>query len=439
MKKAFYLSIISVLLVTLIAGCSSDKNESPAQASNANASSPKPSTAGVTIHAAMQKHSAVEAVKALVSEFEEQTNIKVEFDILPQEEIFSKTELALASNSGQYDVIMTENMFIPKYHKSGWLTDLNPLIKANNLDTSDFSQGFLNALSHDGATYGIPFYGESTMLMYNKEIFEKNGITSPPTTMDELVDVAKKLTKDGEYGIAMRGLRGQGMNVYVWAGFFNAFGGKWFTDGKPTVNSPEGIKSVEVFADLLKNYSPLGGTEFSWDQVQLNLQQGNVAMAIDATNFASRVEDPENSKVVGKIGYADVPSGPAGFFPSISTWGLAIPKSSKHADAAFEFITWVTSKEIQLRTALEGNRADVTRTSVFEDPKYKERYNYDNGQWVATVSNAFNKSNPDYRPPIEQWNQFGDRLGIAVSEAMAGKSAKDALDQAQKDIEGYLK
>lgn len=436
MKKLALLSLSAILSISLLGACASNKNNSTGNNENASDGAKKPT---VTLHAAMQKHSSVEAVQKLLDQYEKETNVKVEFDVLPQEEIFSKTELALASSSDQYDIIMTENMFIPKYAKAGWLTNLNDFITSSNLDVDDFSQGFLNSLSKDGNRYAIPFYGESTMLMYNKEIFEQNGITAPPKTYDEMLEVAKQLTKDGKYGIAMRGLRGQGMNVYVWAGFFNGYGGNWFTDGKPTVNSPEAIKSVEVYSELLKNYAPPGGTEFSWDQVQLNIQQGTVAMAIDATNFASRIEDPSNSKVVGKIGYADVPSGPAGFFPSISAWGLGIPKGSKHPQEAFDFIAWVTSKEIQLKTALDGNRADVTRTSVFSDPQYIERYNYDDGQWVKTVSNAFNKSNPEYRPPIEQWNQFGDILGISLSAAMAGSTAKDSLDKAQKDIESLLK
>ncbi|WP_010268344.1 ABC transporter substrate-binding protein [Paenibacillus senegalensis] len=430
MKKTGLGFVASIMLISTACGSSPSQGGQESEGSDVET---------ITLHAAVQNHSSVEAVQALLNEYEADNNVKVVFDVLPQEEIFSKTELALASASDQYDIIMTENMFIPKYARADWLLDLNDYIESTGLDMEDFSQGFLEALSSNGSVYAIPFYGESSMLMYNKEIFEENGITSPPQTIDELVSIAEQLTKDGKYGIAMRGLRGQGMNVYTWAGFFNAMGGQWFTeDGQPNVNSPESIQSVEIYADLLSNYAPPGGTEFSWDQVQLNVQQGNVAMAIDATNFASRIEDPDNSTVVGKIGYASVPSGPAGSFPSVSTWGMAIPKHANHPKEAFDFISWVTSKEIQLKTALEGNRADVTRNSVFEDPQYIERYNYDDGNWVDVTSRAFNESYANYRPRIEEWNRFGDLLGIALSEVMAGRSAEEALNNAQKEIEGFL-
>lgn len=438
MKKSLYQLLIVLSLITLIiGGCSSNQssNGDGPEKNNGNQSKEEPTV----IYAAMQKHSSVEIVQDILKDYEEEFNVKVEFDVLPQEEIFSKTELALASNSDQYDIIMTENMFIPKYAEAEWLTGLNEFIESENIDIEDFSQGFLKALSKDDEVYAIPFYGESTVLMYNKEIFENEGIENPPETMEELTEVAEKLTKGDKYGIAMRGQRGQGMNVYVWAGFFNSFGGEWFQDGKPNINSPESIEAVEAYANLQINYSPPGGTDFTWDQVQLNLQQGTVAMAIDATNFASRIEDSDQSQIAGNVGYANVPSGPDGFYPSLSTWGLAIPEGAAHKEEAFDFISWVTSKEIQLQTAIEGNRSDVTRTSVFSSPEFIEKYNYDDGKWAEAAAYAFDKSSPDYRPAVEQWNQFGDRLGIALSEVMSGKEPKDALDEAQIEIEGYFK
>lgn len=432
-KSAFALSGMMVMS-GLLAACSSG-----GQSEGGGAAKEGEAKQAVTITAAMQQHTAVDAIKAMLPDFEKQTGIKVKFDILPQEELHSKTELALASNSDQYDVVMMDMMFTTQYAKAGWVAPLDDMIAKNEatVQSKDFLEGFLNAFKTDNKTYGLPFYGESTMLMYNKEMFEKAGITKPPGTIDELVTTAKALTKDGKYGIALRGMRGEGMNIYVWAGFYNAFGGKWLVDGKPVVNSPEAIKATEVYAELLKNSAPPGASNFSWDQVQLAVQQGTVAMAIDATNFASRLESPENSKVVGKIGYAPVPSGPAGSSPSVYTAGLVIPKGSKHQEAAFQFMAWATSKEIQLKTAIDGMRGDATRKSVWEDQSFRNKYNYPG--WIDVTVQSMDKANPDYRPRIKEWKRMGDRLGIAVSEVLVNRNAKEALDAAQKDIEQYFK
>lgn len=271
-KSAFALSGMMVMS-GLLAACSSG-----GQSEGGGAAKEGEAKQAVTITAAMQQHTAVDAIKAMLPDFEKQTGIKVKFDILPQEELHSKTELALASNSDQYDVVMMDMMFTTQYAKAGWVAPLDDMIAKNEatVQSKDFLEGFLNAFKTDNKTYGLPFYGESTMLMYNKEMFEKAGITKPPGTIDELVTTAKALTKDGKYGIALRGMRGEGMNIYVWAGFYNAFGGKWLVDGKPVVNSPEAIKATEVYAELLKNSAPPGASNFSWDQVQLAVQQGTV-------------------------------------------------------------------------------------------------------------------------------------------------------------------
>jgi len=444
-KKSTSVLLMGIMALSLVVtACSSNKSESGSSPSgsapNSEAASPsaKPKET-VEITAAMQQHTAVDAIQAMLPEFEQQTGIKVKFDILPQEELHSKTELALASNSGQYDIIMMDMMFTTQYAKADWLAPLDDLIVKNEatVQSSDFLGGFYNAFKNDDKTYGLPFYGESTMLMYNKEMFQAAGIENPPATIDELIADAKTLTKDGKYGIAIRGMRGEGMNIYVWAGFYNAYGGKWLKDGKPDMNSPEAIKATEVYADLIKNYAPPGGANFSWDQVQLAMQQGTVAMAIDATNFAPRLESPENSKVVGKVGYAMVPSGPAGASPSVYTAGLVVPKGSKHSDAAFQFIAWATSKDIQLKTAIDGMRGDVTRKSVWEDESYRNKYNYPG--WIDVTVQSMDQANPDYRPRIAEWKRMGDRLGIAVSETLAGKDVKSALDAAQKDIEVFFR
>ena len=425
-KKSFaLLTALIFVIATVVTGCSGTNSGSSSEEN-------------VTLNVAVQKHTAVDALQQMLPEFEKKTGIKVKFDVLPQEELHSKTELALASKSDQYDVIMMDMMFTSQYAKADWIEPLNPYIEKSKeeVQIDDFMDGFLGALTVDNKIYGLPFYGESTMLMYNKEMFKKAGITKPPATMEELEEAAKKLTRDGKYGIALRGMRGEGMNIYVWAGFFNAFGGKWLEGGKPNINSPEAVKATQFYANLIRKYGPPGGANFSWDQVQLALQQGTVAMAIDATNFAPRLEDPKNSKIAGKVGYAPVPKGPAGYSPSVFTVGLVIPKASKHKDEAFEFIKWATSRDVQLKTALNGLRGDVTRKSVWEDPKFKEKYNYPG--WVEVVADGMENAKPDYRPRIPEWRKMGDRLGIAVSEVIAGKHAKQALDNAQKEIETYF-
>ena len=166
--------------------------------------------------------------------------------------------------------------------------------------------------------------------------------------------------------------------------------------------------------------------------MQLAIQQNKVAMAIDATNFAPRVENPDNSTVSGKIGYAEVPEGVA--IPSTACWGLAIPTGSQHPDEAWEFIKWALSSDMQLQTTIEGDRCDVTRKSTMNAPEFTKKYNYDDGNWIKTTIAAMGKSPADYRPRIADWAKLGDSVAGAVSSVVSGQNnAKAALDQVQKD------
>ncbi|WP_010269035.1 ABC transporter substrate-binding protein [Paenibacillus senegalensis] len=430
MKRLKFLTV-SLVALLVIAGCGSSNSPNQTGGTNGNSSAP---ASDVTLNIAVQRHSAVDALEVLLKDFEAETGIKAKFDVLPQNELKSKTELAMAGGTGEYDVIMFDYVQNSQYAKAGWILDLTDYIESRNVDTSDFFPGFLESYQYEGRQYAIPFFGESLILMYNKDIFEEAGITAPPATMDELIETSQKIRDAGHNAIAIRGARGEGMNVFTWSSFFLAYGAEWFDEnGVPSVNSPEAIQATEVYANLLNEYGPPGAANFTWDQVQLSMQQGNVGMVIDSLNFAPRLENPENSTVVGKVGYAAIPSGPAAQVTGLGTWGMAIPADSKNPDKAFEFINWANSAEIQLKTSIDGERADATRQSVWESEEFKAKYTYENWTEVATESLA--KAERDYRPGITQWRQLGDRVSIAISETLAGEDAKKALDAAQKDVE----
>ncbi|KLU59074.1 putative ABC transporter-binding protein precursor [Peptococcaceae bacterium CEB3] len=421
-KKVLSVAILPVLMLSL-AGCGGANTDSSASTAKQ-----------VTIHVACQEHPDVDALKELLPSFEKQYGVKVDLNVLPQQQLNTKVEIALASNSSDYDVIMMDDMQTAQYAKAGWIVPLDTFINNTSLtnkskfNESDFLKGFLKVLAVNGTQYALPFYGESTMLFYNKEMFSKAGISAPPQNMQELEADAAKLTGNGVYGIALRGSRD--INWYPWAGFLFAFGGHWLdANGKPTLNSPAAVQATQLYGKLISKYGPPGGASFDWNQVQLSMQQGKAAMIIDASNFGPRLEDPKESKIVGKVGFAMVPAGPAGRFPSVYTAGLAIPKGSKHQADAWKFIEWATSKQTQLESAMKVSRADVTRQSVWEDPAYTQKYNNKDMMQIAVKS--MNLANPDYLPRIPQFNKLSSIVGIAVSKVIAGTNAQTAMNQAQ--------
>ena len=138
---------------------------------------------------------------------------------------------------------------------------------------------------------GLPFYAESIELMYRKDLFDAAGLEAPQT-MDELMAAAAALhdPENGITGISLRGDRGAGLNVYIWTSFLRAFGGTYFDeDMKPVLDSPEAIAAAEFYAEILQNYGFPGPANVGWEATLTNMQQGNVAMIIDATVFGGPV------------------------------------------------------------------------------------------------------------------------------------------------------
>src|SRR5690554_1408418 len=259
---------------------------------------------GTRLNVIAQQHWSTESLRELLPEFEKETGIKVVFDILPQTEMFKKVDACFISQAATYDVIFMMIVNVARYARAGWLEPLDQYMeKSSDIDLEDFMTGFIEAQNYKGSYYALPFYGESSCLMYRKDIFEEEGL-KVPETMDELMETAKVLTKDGRYGIVLRGTRDQAAIGYIWPTFLKAFGGEFFDeDLRPIFNNEKGVEATEFFVELLQECAPPGVANMHWNEVQISLQQGQTATCIDATNFACNLEETDMSKVAGKIGY----------------------------------------------------------------------------------------------------------------------------------------
>lgn len=410
-----------------------------------------------------------EAALKLIPEFKKLTGIDVTLTMLPELALFDKMVLDLSSGSGMYDMVQMPACGVTvRWARAGWVESLDSYIDNSQLtdkqwfEPDDYVHKWIDVMRYEGKLYGLPSYGESDILFYRKDLFEKHNV-KVPNNLDELEEAARKLTldtnNDGKtdiYGITLRGIRGHTSNVYIWAGFLRSFGGKFFKGGdpltglppdapkgrenwEPVINSPEAVKATEYYAKLLKNYAPRDVASYHWDGVAEAMATGITAMVIDATPFAAIFNNPKESRVAGKVGYAPGPQ-----IPSVWISAFAINSASKNKGATWLWLQWVTSKQIQLRYALkeDGGSPDVSRLSVVEDARYRERWSLPSptGDFLEISWGNINRSSPDYRPRIPEYWEIGDRIGIAIEEVISGvKTSQRALDEAQKDIEKIMR
>lgn len=399
---------------------------------------------GETINFVFASMPDMDAIAAQIPIFEELTGIKVNYEVLGEEALRQKTMVDLVSRAGRYDIMAIDFMLIPQLTLgSPMLEPLSNFINDPSLtdskwfDYDDLESSRGKLAYANGEDYGIATFTETTMLYYRKDLFEKAGI-SVPDTLDEFWNAAEVLNNPPEtYGVGLRGLRGQGENIYVWTGFFRAKGGKYFkdfpNDMTPVVNSPEGIAGTKYYANILQKFGPLGSSGWTWADVLSGMQQGKIAMSVDASDFSSYIEDPEKSTTAGKWGYALVPSGEGGRWPSIFAWLLSINAASEKKEATWLFLEFIMSKPATRERSLKT--FTIARQSLWEDPAIKESIAM-NQEYYDVLRESYNLANADYRPRFSKWKEMGDRLGVAVESAISGeKTAEEAMNDVQKVVE----
>ena len=402
---------------------------------------------GETINVAVVHYLDTEEIGNQVSLFEELTGITVNYGLLPEEELHQKAFVDLASRTGQYDIISADFMFIPQFTVEPVM--IEPLDDFKNdpsltdpewFDYDDLMPHLMDAVNVDGKDYGIPLNTDTSLLFYRKDLLEAADV-SVPDTLEDFWNAAEALNNPPEvYGLGLRGLRGQGENIYVWTGFFRAMGAKFFedfpNDMTPTVNSPEGIEGTQYYADIIQNFAPLGSSNWTWSEVLSGLQQGTIAMSVDASDFGPSIEDPEKSTTAGKWGYALVPGGDGGRWQPFFCFVLSINSASKNKGPAWLFLQFVGSKPASNERSLKT--WTTMRWSVWERPEMQEVMAQYVGYYDA-LDEALQYVDADYRPRFPKWREMGDQLGIAVESVIAGeKTAEEAMNEVQAEIEKIL-
>jgi len=275
---------------------------------------------GQTIHLAVQKHTATDAIQQMSPSFESQTGIKVNFENIPQQQLNQKQLTDLSTGTGSYDVI---GWFMnPEYVENNWIYPVDELQQDKNItDTKllamdDFFPKFLEYYRYHDKLWGLPFYGESLMMYYNTDEFQKVGIDKAPNTVDDLEDVCKKIKAAGRMsGLALRG-SAENADIYPFLAWVYGYGGFWVdqTSNEIGLDRPETIAAGDAWGHFMREYAPPDVANYFWNEVQLAMQQEKAAIIMDATNFGPRLEDPAQSKITGKVGFAQLPEklGPDG-------------------------------------------------------------------------------------------------------------------------------
>ena len=391
---------------------------------------------------ALQKHA---------GEFTKESGITVNFTVKPENEMRNQAAQEFTNQSGQFDVATLSNFEIPLYSKNNWLWPLED-IQAYK-DDKEFNQADIfpsmteSLKGPDGKLYGEPFYGESSFLMYRKDVADKAGVTIKDNpTWDEVAAAAAKLdgAESGMKGICLRGLPGWGEVFAPLTTVVNTFGGTWFEkDWTPKVNAPEFKEATTFYTDLVKAHGEAGAAQAGFAECLTATTQSKAAMWYDATSAAGSLEAPD-SPVKGKMAYAQAPVKLTKASGWLYAWSWAIEKKSQKQDAAWKFISWASSKKYEELVGAQDGWATVPagkRISTYSNPEYKKAA----GAFAEPTLKAIEAAdpvNPGVQPrptigiqfvDIPEFPDLGTKVSQDVSGVIAGKkSVDDALNNGQK-------
>jgi sorbitol/mannitol transport system substrate-binding protein len=371
-------------------------------------------------------------------------DIKVKWVTLEEGVLRQRVTTDIATKGGQFDV-MTIGMYeTPIWSKKGWLKEIKPDAA---YDADDLLPAIRDGLSVDGRLYAAPFYGESSMLMYRKDLTDKAGIKfAERPTWNDVRDAAAKIhdPKNGVYGICLRGKPGWGDNMAFLSTMANSFGAQWFDmSWKPQLESKPWKDAVTFYADLLKNYGPPGSAANSFNEILALFNEGKCGMWVDATIAASFITDPKQSKVADKVAFAQGPYAVTQKGANwLWAWSLAIPAGTKNTDGAQKFISWATSKDYINLVGKEKGWAAVptgTRKSTYANPEFMKAAKFAAAEKAAIDSANPNDSTLPKSPyvgvqfaAIPEFQAIGLAVGQQMSSLLAGKTTVDAALKASQ-------
>jgi sorbitol/mannitol transport system substrate-binding protein len=411
-----------------------------------------------TLTVALAANPQMETAAKLIDNFyAKYPDIKVKFQILPENQLRPTVLKDVATNSGQFDVVMIGAYEVPLWAEKGWIVDLskNYVPKDPEWKVGDLIPAIKDLVSYKGDMYATPVYGSSSFMFYRKDLFEKAGLKMPVNpTWDQIAEFAAKLDDkaNGVSGICLRGVPGWGQSLAPLTTVINTYGGRWFDENwNVQLSAPKTKDAIHFYIDLLKSHGQPDAAKDGWAECLALFTQGKAAMWYDDTVFAGPVLDQANAQVKPNVGFALAPTKVKPDSGWLWAWGLSVPETSRHKDAAWKLISWLTSPEY---IKLAGEKAGWqtvppgSRKSTYELPEYQTATKDYADLTLKSISGANPlKSTVDPVPytgvqyvDIPEFEQIGDFVSQQFAGALSGQMTTDeAIAASEAKIKEIMK
>lgn len=391
----------------------------------------------------------VASVQRHASEFEEQSGLSLEIQIVPSDEYFSNKIHHLLDGEGAADVYMSGPVLVWEHLAAGFVKPLDEFLEraTDGYDPSDFVERLMlcNRWSGrfgdplgKGPLLEIPVNCESYNLAYVPEVLERAGL-EVPENWDQYFATARAVVEST--GGSVRGFaqRGTGAWHTMYTGFatqFWSYGASDFEGGRSSLATPASLHATSDFIASLHAAGPADWPNQRWYELALDFARGGYGLIVDSDHYVAYFENSASSELVGRIGYAAPPLGPTGLRrPNLWTWSVVMNDRTKDTDAAWRFMEWATGREFLLRSAFEGNM-NPTRTSAWDDESFRA-HTSGWGAFYGVARTLIERDAFVLVTPASNYLSVAERWVEALLDVYAGRAeaaealgrAADAIDQ----------
>ena len=368
-------------------------------------------------------------LQPLVTKFNQQHS-DIRFEIVEAPSDSNQVEDLYTSSfllgNSPYDLVYMDIVWTPKFAAAGWLRDLGDRLSEE--EAQEYLEGDIAGGMYEDKLYRIPFRSDAGMLYYRQDLLEQAGY-EPPETFGELLEISQNLQEQGaiDWGYVWQGKQYEGLAA-MFVEVLQGSGGFWVDPDTLEVGldrSPA-IEAVKFLRQAIATeVSPPGVTTYAEEETRLLFQNGRAAFLRNWPYVYSLALD---SPIAGK--YSIKPMVHA-VGATLGGWGLGIAESSKHPDAAWQVIEFLSSEDSQREFVLATGFVP-SRTKLFNDPAIVAKYNYYPKLLDVVKSSAL-------RPPISQYAQASDILQRYLSAAITDKmTPEEAMQTAARETRNLL-
>lgn len=388
-----------------------------------------PTDTSATVRVLMENVPDTEIVQKMVGDFNKKyPQVKVNIETMTFDQMRDRLVSSFQAAEPAYDLIVVDNPWMDDFAAAGFLQPLGDRIKAtSNYQPNDFFPSLTAITDVDGTTYGVPFYNYALGYIYNQP--DLQGANLPvPDSLDALVSTSQRLKAGDRAGIAMQPQRGYKI-FEEWANWLFAAGGSIYgEDGKPSLNTEQAARALNAYIETYRTAAPANSLSWGFDEAFRSVSGGNAASMIGYNWNLPALNDPAGASGprAGQFSLAPIPGGKS----ALGLWSWAIPANSAASDAAWAFISWITSPDVDAQRVAAGGA--VTRQSSLTNQKvlaegYGEAYYRTVGEILKNAA------------PLTQGKggeEMIQAVGTELNDAVAGnKSVADALRDAQAAAE----